>query len=274
MCSWVRAVVLAVAAGATIVACAGASAGRVDPRALPLGDGHALHDAAKVGYVDTCMASFPSIGGAQTDGPWIDARARTWDSTTKVAVNGAIRWPSGRFSSRVAGGRRRLVFNDLPVGHTTGIFPIASGDPAHAYDQNPNRIATQSFSWSLPLNPPAAGRPVCTGGGPIGVLIDGVVLYNALDGEGRDAAAHEVLDLCAGHPDMSSTYHHHDIPPCILRRARNGRATLVGYALDGYGIYVVEDAHGSLPSNVSLDVCHGTTGSVPWNGRTRRVYHY
>ena len=95
-----------------------------------------------------------------------------------------------------------------------------------------------------------------------------------LDGEGRDAGAHEVLDLCAGHPDAASTYHHHDIPPCILNSAPNGRSTLVGYALDGYGIYVEKSRVGVLPTNVGLDACHRKTSTVPWNGRLTRIYHY
>ena len=47
------------------------------------------------------------------------------------------------------------------------------------------------------------------------------------------------------------------------RQGENGAATLVGYALDGYGIYVVKDANGTLPTNTSLDACHGTTSVVP-----------
>jgi hypothetical protein len=167
-----------------------------------------------------------------------------------------------------------IKFDDLPRRDPTGVFPIASSDPAHRYDQNPNRIEKQSFDWKLALHPHSAKKPHCTPMGPIGVLDDGVVFYNALDAEGRDAGAHEVLDVCAGHPDPSDTYHHHDIPPCLLRKARNRHATLVGYALDGYGIYVVKDRHGNLPSNTQLDACHGTTSVVPWNGREQRVYHY
>ena len=106
------------------------------------------------------------------------------------------------------------------------------------------------------------------------MLKDGVVLYNALDGEGRDAGAHEVLDACAGHPDPSNTYHHHDIPPCILSKVKNGTTVLVGYALDGYGIYVVKSANGALPTNTSLDACHGSTSEVVWNGKPTCIYHY
>lgn len=35
-------------------------------------------------------------------------------------------------------------------------------------------------------------------------------------------------------------YHHHGVPNCILKTA-TGPSTLVGYAIDGYGIYVDRD---------------------------------
>jgi hypothetical protein len=100
----------------------------------------------------------------------------------------------------------------------------------------PNHIASHTFDWTLPEHPKAAKTASCANMGPIGVLDDGVMLENALDGQGGDAAAHEVLDVCAGHPDQASMYHHHDIPPCILRTVKNGETKLVGYALDGFGI--------------------------------------
>lgn len=249
------------------------SPGAVNPRAVPLGDGY-VSTTPRVGYVDSCITHFGGVGGAQADGPWINPTNKTWNSESKLAVQGAVRWPDASYRVHIAGGRRVLRFNDLPTDHTTGTFPIQTGDPAYRYDRNPNHIAAQSFDWSLALNPRAAAKPSCSNGGPIGVLSDGVVLFNALDGEGRDAGAHEVLDACAGHPDQSGTYHHHDIPPCILRSARSGRSTLVGYALDGYGIYVQKDRHGRLVTNTQLDACHGTTSRVPWNGRPTRIYHY
>jgi hypothetical protein len=249
------------------------SPGSVDPAAVPLGDGY-VGSAPRVGYVDSCISHFGEGGGAQVEGPWIDAAAKTWDSQSKIAVGGSVRWPSASYRVTVAHGRRVIAFNDLPIDHTTGAFPISSTDPAYRYDHNPNRIAAQRLRWSLPLHPSAARRPACTPGGPIGVLRDGVVLYNALDGEGRDAGAHEVLDRCGGHPDQSGTYHHHMVPSCIFAGAPAGRSTLVGYALDGYGIYVQKDRHGELPSNTQLDACHGTVSRVRWNGRMTRIYHY
>jgi hypothetical protein len=241
-------------------------------KALPLGDGY-VSTSPKVGYVDSCMTHF-GIGGSQVNGPWINTTTKTWNYEAKIAVSGAIKWPKVSYSVKVVRAKRVIAFNDLPINHTTGVFPIAASDPAYGYDHNGNHIASQKVSWSLPLHPRTATKPSCTGGGPIGVLSDGVMLYNALDGAGRDAAAHEVLDACAGHPDPSNSYHHHDVPPCILKPARKGQATLVGYALDGYGIYVVRNKQGAMPTNRSLDACHGTTSRVTWNGATTRIYHY
>jgi hypothetical protein len=253
---------------------ASASSGAVDPKALPTGDGH-YGSTPRVGWIDSCQASFnASAGGAQANGPWINASAKTWDYTAKLVVNGSVSWSNARYTVKLTGTKRVISFDDLPIDHTTGTFPIASSDPASAYDRNPNHIAAHSYSWTLPATPAAAAKPSCVGMGAIGVLADGVVLYNGLDGEGRDAGAHEVLDACAGHPDQGSVYHHHDVPPCILSRVKNGTTQLVGYALDGYGIYVAKDAGGSLPSDASLDACHGTTSKVLWNGKLTSIYHY
>jgi hypothetical protein len=58
------------------------------------------------------------------------------------------------------------------------------------------------------------------------------------------------------------------------RRPGAGTTRLVGYALDGYGVYVVKSANGTLPTNTELDRCHGTTSVVQWDGKRRRIYHY
>lgn len=263
---------LAASGGTIRYATSPASTGPVNPKAVPLGDGY-VTTSPKVGYIDSCTTSFGGMGGAQAVGPWINTTAKTWDSTAKTAVSGTVSWPAASWTVTVQGSKRVLKTNDLPINHTSGTFPVGTGDPAASYDRNPNSIAPQSFAWSVPLNPTAASKPICLGMGPVGVLNDGVVLYNGLDGEGRDAAAHEVLDLCAGHPDMSSTYHHHDVPPCILAKA-TGASTLVGYARDGFGIYVERDASGALLTNAALDACHGRTSTVLWNGKKTTVYHY
>ncbi|MEW5988599.1 MAG: YHYH protein [Chloroflexota bacterium] len=248
----------------------------VDPAAIPIGDGNVSTSAPKVGSVYACQSGLGGVGGAEVIGPWVDTAANTWDSTRKVKVSGDVSWPNAAFQVAVSGDRRVISGNDLPVSHGTGVFPIAANDPAYAYDRNPNSIQAQSINLSLPANPTVAVTPICLPGGAIGILIDGVVLFNALDAPGRDAAVHETLDeQCDGHPQQQGEYHHHNVPSCIL--AQTGAAntsTLVGYAYDGFGIYVERDRNGNMLTNTNLDECHGRTGKVLWDGRLVEMYHY
>ena len=249
-------------------ACAASAAAAV----LPLGDGH-VGTRPAAGSVDACpLPSLPGgPGGAAASVPWIDGA--TWDSSAKPSVQGSVRWPSASYSATTRGTSRVIRTNDLPVGATTGTFPIASTDPAYRYDRNPNAIRAVPTTFTLPLDPRVAARPSCLPFGPIGVTTNGVYLFDALDGLRRDAVAHEVQDACGGHPGPSGAYHYHDISPCLLAQAR-GSSTLVGYALDGFGIYVERDANGNLLTNAALDACHGRTSTVLWNGRPTRIYHY
>jgi hypothetical protein len=244
--------------------------GSVDPTALPIGDGKRSTTAAAAGTVFACQAGGGG-GGASVDGPWI--HGTTWDSTAKTAVQGAVTWPSASYSVTVAGSTRTIATNDLPTHEETGVFPIAGSDPAFAYDRNPNRISAQATTVSLPTNPTAASTPSCVPGGAIGVLANGVYLFNALDAPGRDAVAHETQDVCDGHPAPGDQYHYHDIPSCI-RNVAKGSSTLVGWAYDGYPIYVERDATGNLPTNADLDQCHGRTSAVLMDGAVVNTYHY
>ncbi len=247
----------------------GVTRAQISATALPLGDGH-VSTSPKTGYVDSCMTQFGG-GGAFVVGPWI--HGATWDSTAKLAVQGAVSWPRATYSAQIEGAQRLITTEDAPVGFTTGVFPIRPSDPAFAYDRNPNTIIMRSLRIALPANPNLAAQPTCLNMGAIGVLSDGVLLFNALDGEGRDAVAHEVLDQCGGHPERTGEYHHHDAPPCLLAKAK-GASTLVGYALDGFGIYVERDANGNLLTNADLDTCHGRTSVVTWDGKQISMYHY
>lgn len=251
-----------------------ASIDPVNPTAIPIGDGK-VSTTPRVGYVDSCVTSFPSNGGAQAVGPWVNATSKTWDSQTKLAVRGSVSWPNASFTVDVSGNQRVITGNDEPVDHTTGTFPIAKSDPAYRYDANPNHIAPQNVHLVLPLDPSLAAQASCLHLGPIGILNDGVYLFDALDAEGHDAGAHEIQDSYQGHPDGSDTYHHHLVPNILLDNVTTpDSATLVGYANDGFGIYVERDANGNILTNANLDACHGRTSLVPWDGQLVEMYHY
>jgi hypothetical protein len=246
--------------------------GSVTLDALPLGDGHVSTTSAAVGGVFACRAGNPNAGGSQVNGPWI--HGATWSATQKTVVQGNVTWPTASFSVSVKGGSRVIVTNDLPSGFETGTFPIRSSDPAYRYDRNPNAIdAGQSITVTLPTAPTAASTPGCLQGGAIGVLLNGVLLFDALDGPGRDAVAHEEQDLCQGHPQQEGQYHYHEVPTC-LRDHATGESTVVGWALDGYPIVVERDAAGNLPNNADLDACHGRTSTVTIDGALVTSYHY
>lgn len=254
---------------ATAAATSSAVGTGINLAALPLGDGH-IGTSPRVGYVDSCTTTFGN-GGAMRDGPWI--HGTTWDSTAKIAVEGVVNWSQAAYMVRIVGSQRVITTTDLPVGFPTGTFPVAATDPASAYDCNPNTITAKSLQLTLPAAPVVASTPTCLGLGAIGILTDGVVLFNALDGEGRDASAHEIQDRCGGHPEMHGEYHYHDIPACLLATA-TGTSTLVGYASDGFGIYVERDARGNRLTNASLAACHGRTSVVSWDGQQVNKYHY
>ncbi len=244
----------------------------LDVHRLPLGDGW-VSSAPERGSVMSCRTRFRQ-GGARHAGPWI--QGDTWDLTKKLTVLGRVIWPEAEFAiatrdtGRVAA--RVITGNGLPVGAPTGQFPIARSDPAFQIDRNPNPIEPQNVLLTLALVPAPAGSPSCVPMGMIGVALNGVAIFNALDDAGHDAVAHEVQDLCTGHPQMRGEYHYHGPSPCLPGATAN--ETLIGYAIDGYGIYSSYDANGRELTNADLDECHGRLSTVEWDGKRVSLYHY
>ncbi len=267
-------------AGLGGVSLGAATASSANPKSLPIGDGRVTTSGPRRGYVYSCgtgpgaAAGPPGGGGAQVEGPWIHSNG-TFDLTAKATVDGSVHWPSARFRQRTGSSWRTLSGNGLPKGLATGEFPIGSSDDAYRYDRNPNSIRSQGVRYSLPRHPRAASIPSCLSMGPIGIAKDGVAIFNALDAVDRDAVAHEVQDLCGGHPQQSGLYHYHDIPSCLTRGESKHRVSgLVGYALDGYPIYGPRGHGGKLLTNDDLDACHGRVSKVFYEGRWQRIYHY
>lgn len=240
----------------------------LDIHGLPLGDGK-VSTTPKTGYVYSCTTEFRG-GGAQHTGSWI--HGNTWDLSEKIAVQGVVTWPTAQFTLATSGQNRIITGNGLPLDTKTGTFPIAQNDPAYQIDRNPNAIVQQDISLSLPMDPKFAATPSCVPMGMVGVALNGVAIYNALDDAGRDAVAHETQDLCDGHPQGAGEYHYHGPSECLPDQQKNN--TLIGYAIDGFGIYSMYDAQGKEMTNADLDACHGTTSTVLWEGKEVSMYHY
>ncbi len=233
---------------------------------VPLGDGKYVTDAPKKGYIYICHVG--SGGGAQGSPSWI--HGSNWTPSEKVSVQGSVSWSQASYKMSVSGNTRTIVFNDLPTNHTTGIFPIQSSDPAYQYDRNPNSISAQSLSFSFPVSPTKLSSPQCIYG-EVGIMNDGVMLFDGFDAENRDAVAHEVQDAYAGHPEKTGEYHHHGFESELKSEKVS---EVVGFALDGFPITGPLLASGKYLTTGDLDECHGIKSTIILDGKSIYIYHY
>ncbi len=237
-----------------------------------MGDGK-YSSSPKAGYLFSCQTQFSANApGAPGAGPWISGDS--YDLDDKPTVEGSVMWPNAEITVTREGDLRIVRANNLPT-HPTGVFPIARNDDAFQYDRNPNAIREQNILLRLPADPETADRASCVPMGMIGFTLTGGALFNAIDARGRDAAAYEVLDKCGGHPQQNGQYHYHDDAACLPHgRDASGGSELIGYALDGFGVYGPYDASGKKLTNADLDGCHGKVGPVMWDGKLVSMYHY
>jgi YHYH protein len=241
----------------------------VDLSRLPIGDGK-LSNSPKVGWIWPCHVE-SNAGGSFRNGPWIKANG-TYDLSAKAVVDGNVTWPH-RFKMARQGDQRIFSTNDLP-NHPTGRYPIAPTDDAFLYDRNPSRIAAQTMQVVLPANPTLSAQATCTPGA-VGILETGAVLFNALDAPGRDAVAHEAQDSCQGHPQASGVYHYHSMTTCLSdKTTADGHSVLLGYSLDGFGLYGRHGEGGKILTSADLDACHGHIHTINWDGKQVLMYHY
>jgi hypothetical protein len=144
--------------------------------------------------------------------------------------------------------QRCFISNSVP-DHDTGTFPNAG---------NPHSIQPQDIRVCVPGKPPwTPGTVPQYHRGPIGIAINGVLFrpgtadyYDAtsrrgfsrdpgsgwnLDGMGaRDLLG---LDENNAHVDERGLYHYHGVADALIASTR---ATLIGYAADGYDIHFVD----------------------------------
>lgn len=226
---------------------------------LPLGDGR-ISNGPKKRYIYSCQTTFTSA--PSSNDPWI--HGDTWDANQKPVVSGSVPWPKATLDIHILGAIRFIIGDALPYQTQTGEFP-ATGSA--------DKIVPQSLSFELSNDPTVAKTASCVpANGIVGMAANGVPIYSGINQYGQDAMAHDSLDSCSGHPDSTGLYHYYDPIGCVPGAAQNN--TLIGFAMDGFGIYSMFGQNGKEITNADLDECHGTTGEVPWNGRTVNMYHY
>lgn len=141
------------------------------------------------------------------------------------------------------------------------------------FNQNPNKIATQTLTFKIPVNPAVAANHAATPLGPIGVALNGVALYNQYAGPNNQALTSEIasFDKYYGHPTGTSQYHYH-VEPLYLTTVKSTKSGLMGFLLDGFPVYGPQEENGTIVTSGQLDVYHGHThATVDYPNGT---YHY
>ncbi|HZS41097.1 MAG TPA: YHYH protein [Polyangia bacterium] len=249
----------------------------IDPTRLPLCD--QCYDAVTVaqpqkGRVFACdPQAYQQINGpGGQGGPWLDVANATFDFTARPIERGRVYWDDAQLTVSVSGDQRSFGGNGLPLNTPTGIYPLPADDPAYQYDRNPNAISAQAIAFSLPANPTVDPQGPHCAYKRVGITLDGIQLHGPIDSHGRDEIAYQLQDVCTGDPQPGGGYHHHVLSECMPHIHENN--ALVGYALDGFGIFSPYDAAGKELTSADLDECHGLTSTIEWDGQSVVMYHY
>ncbi|MEZ4690884.1 MAG: YHYH protein [Ignavibacteria bacterium] len=112
---------------------------------------------------------------------------------------------------------------------------------------NPNIPSNQNWTFKIARFPAPAGTPTVAGNGQIGVLKNGVVLFNPGDAMSynNQNVWHRVaqyfegvgFDTSGGHPAPGGVYHYHINMKKLYTPDENEHSPILGYMFDGYPLY-------------------------------------
>jgi len=182
---------------------------------------------------------------------------------------------------------RHFKSNGIP-NHPIGTFPIPKDSLAYKYysvlpaDGYANAaeipVAPYDLDVTLPLNPTIAKKPKCIPDLMTGFALTGAAWHVEMAADMKihtfDPNAALPTDNCFGHP-YATQYHYHGYSWKCMEQGKSGKQSpLLGWALDGFGIYGPLDSKGKVITNAQLDVCHGMVSEVNFNGKMQKIYHY
>jgi YHYH protein len=223
--------------------------------------------------------------------PWVDSSNNTIVLSKIPYVNGRV---CAKYYSRkgsvfsITGDEHYRYFkgNGLPSTRM-GIFPVQKCTEAYSYYaaapgglgyKNAAEIPVCPYTLDItvPKQPTYNEVPQPINSLIIGVTLTGTVWHAEIADASENAWYNPIsilpLDECFGHP-YSKQYHLHAYSwKCFNKQEYP--SPLVGYALDGYGIYGPYDKDGNMITNEQLDECHGLISEVMWEGKLVNMYHY
>ncbi|WP_299683622.1 YHYH protein [uncultured Dokdonia sp.] len=131
----------------------------------------------------------------------------------------------------------------------------------------PEYFKDQVTTFVIPVTPKYLKTTQSFGRGGIGIAFNGVK-YDPPAPTHAILAAHTIapLDDHGGHVNPHGGYHYHAVTGSTKEIAQSdSHSSIIGYAIDGFGIYGLTDKNGNKPTD--LDECGGHFDDV-------RGYHY
>lgn len=138
----------------------------------------------------------------------------------------------------------------------------------------PSYVSGLTHTYYIPVTPVKVSSSISFGAGPgatgptvrglafNGVRFDAPAPVNAILG----AYTLAPFDDAGGHINLAAGYHYHAATGVSTEIAQtDGHAPMIGYAIDGHGLYARLDINGDEPTD--LDACRGHYDSI-------RGYHY
>lgn len=123
-------------------------------------------------------------------------------------------------------------------------------------------------TYLLPVTPVALPKAAALSRmGKVGVALNGVDFDPPAPVEAI-LAAHTIaaFDDCGGHVNTAAGYHYHAATGCGTKvESTDGHSALIGFAMDGYGLYAMKDGKGAEATD--LDECRGHSDGT-------RGFHY
>lgn len=220
----------------------------------------------------------------QAQTPWVQDGNVVISKIDTVPGNATL---ESVFDITETGTTRRLKGNGIP-NHPIGVFPIPQSSSSYQYYAalpaegyaNAAEIPVKPYDLdvTLPLNPEMSATPNCIAGLMTGVALTGAAWHVEMAPDSLlnvyDPNAALPSDRCFGHP-YATEYHYHGYSwKCMDQGTPGEPSPLLGYAMDGFGIYGPRGADGKPITNAQLDECHGRVGEVMFNGKLQNIYHY
>jgi YHYH protein/FG-GAP-like repeat len=195
---------------------------------------------------------------SQSDEKTQDDKGSPTDLIGQVSQNAAVasslppvisKWMINR---NAATGFDGILVNVQQVRYSNNnVYVSATDIPSYRigpWANNPNTARNQNYTVKIPRYPVAqGGQKTSTPLGPVGIFLNGVAVFNTLDGmsfnnqniwhQNAVIAEASSFDACSGHPAPTGDYHHHQNPNCLYTINPAQHSPLLGYAFDGFPIY-------------------------------------